>query len=472
MKRSELILMMLLLPLDVVMFGLAGVSAYLLRFSPWALSLKSVQFSLTMPQFMEIAFPVIILWLILFALFGLYQPQRQRTVQRELGRVFTALFVGLSVLALYLVFSLTAFDSRFLLVVSVAFSALYISLGRIVMRLFSRALRRFGVGVRRVALVGNKTHMADVAAYIADAPRLGYQVVGTFSSAKSLRAAYQHDKFDEVIYLDAHEDLQELQHVLEFALLKHLDMRYSAEIASGYAVRSDIQPLAGVPLSTVMRTPLEGWGRIAKRVMDVVLGLLFLILLSPLMLLGALGVLIETGRPVIYKNERVGVRQKQFLLYKFRSMFQKDSTGAQFGNMGRDALKREEALIKKQSAKKGPIYKIANDPRVTTFGAFLRRWSLDELPQFWNVVKGDMSLVGPRPHQPREVAGYAGQYQNVFAIKPGVTGLAQISGRSDLSFEEEMRLDLLYIERWSAMTDLIIILKTPFTILSRKGSIT
>lgn len=472
MKRSELILMMLLLPLDVVMFGFAGISAYSLRFSPWALSLKSVQFSLTLPQFMEVAFPAVLMWLLLFALFGLYQPQRQRTVQRELARVFTALFVGLSVLALYLVFSLTTFDSRFLLVTSVGFAALYISIGRIFMRVFSRLLRRFGVGVRRVALVGNAAHTKDVASYIAGAPRLGYQVVGTFVSAKALQAAYQHDAIDEVIYLDAHENLAELQRVLAFAFLKHLDMRYSAEIASGYAVRSDVQPIAGVPLSTVMRTPLEGWGRITKRVMDIVLGVFFLVLLSPLMLVSALGILIETGRPIIYNNERVGVRQRRFNLYKFRSMFQKDSTGAQFGKAGSDALKREEALIKKQSTKKGPIYKITNDPRVTTFGAVLRRWSLDEFPQFWNVVKGDMSLVGPRPHQPREVAGYAGQYQNVFAIKPGVTGLAQISGRSDLSFEEEMRLDLLYIERWSAFTDLIIILKTPFAILSRKGSIT
>ena len=433
MKRTELILMMLLVPLDAVMLLLAAVSAYVLRFSPWAVSLKTVQFDLSLPAFLEIAIPVALLWMLMFALFGLYQPQWRRSAQRELARIFAALFAGLSLVALYLVFTLTAFDSRFLLLVSVLIALVYVSAGRMFLRFFARLLRRFGIGLRRVALIGTKQRTVAIASYIAATPRLGYQVVGMHNSSAALKKAYKPDTIDEIIYLE---------------------------------------PLSGVPLSTVMRTPLDGWGRIMKRLMDIFLGLFFLILLSPVYFVIMFGILVETGRPIIYHNERVGVRKKLFILYKFRSMYQKDSTGKQFGSAGKTALKKEESLIKAQSTKGGPIYKIANDPRVTKFGKLLRRWSLDELPQFWNVVKGDMSFVGPRPHQEREVNAYDDSYKQVFAIKPGITGLSQISGRSDLSYEEEMRLDLLYIERWSLFTDLIIIIKTPVIMLLRKGSIT
>jgi len=181
-------------------------------------------------------------------------------------------------------------------------------------------------------------------------------------------------------------------------------------------------------------------------------------------------ILIETGWPIFYKNERVGADGKKFFVYKFRSMFQKDCTGPQFGTAGETALKKEAQLIAEKSVKEGPVYKIANDPRVTRFGRFIRRWSIDELPQFWNVFIGNMSLVGPRPHQPREVEKYEKHHKIVLAIKPGITGMAQISGRSDLSFDDEVKLDAFYIENWSLLIDLIILIKTPFVVLSRKGA--
>jgi lipopolysaccharide/colanic/teichoic acid biosynthesis glycosyltransferase len=189
------------------------------------------------------------------------------------------------------------------------------------------------------------------------------------------------------------------------------------------------------------------------------------------MLLVALGILIETGRPVIYKNERVGIRGKKFFTYKFRSMFQKDCTGPQYGEAGMKAEAREAELINTQSIKSGPVYKIFDDPRVTRFGRFIRRWSLDELPNFFNVLMGQMSIVGPRPHQPREVGKYERRHRRVLDIKPGITGLSQISGRSNLSFEEEVKLDVFYIEKWNLFLDLIIIVKTPFVVIRRRGAV-
>ncbi|OGH63006.1 MAG: hypothetical protein A2848_00925 [Candidatus Magasanikbacteria bacterium RIFCSPHIGHO2_01_FULL_50_8] len=139
------------------------------------------------------------------------------------------------------------------------------------------------------------------------------------------------------------------------------------------------------------------------------------------------------------------------------------------GESEQDALKFEEGLIKNNNAKTGgPIYKIAHDPRTTSVGKFLRRWSIDELPQLFNVLRGDMSLVGPRPHQPREVSKYSAEDRRVHAVKPGITGMAQISGRSDLSFEDEIRLDMFYIENWSLVMDLFVLLKTPWAVVKKR----
>ena len=193
--------------------------------------------------------------------------------------------------------------------------------------------------------------------------------------------------------------------------------------------------------------------------------------MSPLMILSAIIILFETGRPIIYKNERVGIRGQRFFTFKFRSIFQKDCTGPQFGRAGLKAEVKEKDLIDEKSTKTGPIYKIANDPRVTSFGRFIRRWSIDELPQFFNVLIGDMSIVGPRPHQPREVQQYEREYPTVFTLKPGITGMAQISGRSDLEFEEEVRLDTFYLEHWSLILDFIILIKTPFILFKKRQKI-
>ena len=150
-------------------------------------------------------------------------------------------------------------------------------------------------------------------------------------------------------------------------------------------------------------------------------------------------------------------------------MYKKYCVGQQFPDH-EHALEYEKKLIKERSEKTGPVYKIKNDPRVSPVGLFLRRTSIDELPQLFNVLAGQMSLVGPRPHQPREVEQYEKHHKRVLEIKPGLTGLPQISGRSDLSFEEEVKLDTYYIEQWSLKLDLIILLKTPFAVLGQRGT--
>ena len=472
MKRSEIILMIAQIPLDFLLLLLAGVSAYHFRFTDWAIALKPVLFDLSLSEFVSFVQPAILLWLVIFAFAGLYSANPNKKLGPVLTRVFFACSAGLAGVAVYVMFTQQLFDSRFLLVASWGFAIMYVSLGRIGMRGLKGLLYRLGIGQRRVVLVGTGT-IADIFANTFDTrPGLGYDVIKIVpqflaSTENMLDGVY----FDEVIFVNPKAEEKETLRALSYCNTRHKTFKYSADLFSTYASNMAVHPIAGVPVVEIKRTRLEGWGRVIKRMFDLIFGIGFIIILSPIMLITALAIVIETGTPVIYKNERAGIRGKRFFTLKFRSMYKEDSTGSQFGEAGKKAEMKEKELIRKQNVKKGPIYKIANDPRVTAVGRCIRRWSIDELPQLFNVIAGDMSLVGPRPHQPREVEKYKDEYPIVFTLKPGISGSAQISGRSDLTFEEEMKLDILYTERWSLLLDLIILIKTPFVLFRRRKAL-
>jgi len=349
---------------------------------------------------------------------------------------------------------------------------LYVILGRFFMRGLKSLLYRAGIGLRRVVVFGSEEVAKSIVFTLKSRPELGYLVVGVFESyTKKMDKDLKKLGINEVIFTNPRAREREILSAINFCNTNHIVFKYSADLFSTYATNMSVTALAGVPVVEIHKTSLSGWGRVYKRFFDIVLGIVVIILTSPIMLLSALIILFETGRPVIYKNERVGIRGNKFMTLKFRSMYQKDSTGAQFGRSGKQAEKREKELIKVQNSKEGPIYKIKDDPRITPFGAFMRRFSIDELPQFFNVLSGEMSIVGPRPHQPREVEEYADQYSHVFTLKPGITGLSQISGRSNLSFEEEMKLDIFYTEKWSLLQDVVIFIKTPFVIFQKRKAL-
>ncbi len=184
------------------------------------------------------------------------------------------------------------------------------------------------------------------------------------------------------------------------------------------------------------------------------------------MIITAIAIKFDSKGPVFYLNERVGKNSKIFNTLKFRTMKVEYCTGPRYDKYGK-AAKLEEELINKYSVREGPLYKVLEDPRRTKLGKFLEKSSIDEFPQFFNVLIGNMSLVGPRPHQTREVAKYKKQHKILLSVKPGVTGMAQISGRSDLDFEEEAKLDIFYVENWSLLMDIAVILKTPFSLLKK-----
>lgn len=472
MKRFELFLMVLQVPVDFFMLILSGIAAYALRFTPWALSLRPVTFDISASEYLSIITWVAVGWVLIFALAGLYSADPNRKLSADVSRVFFACTAGLATVAMYLLFTQQLFDSRFLVAVGWAAAVCFVLAGRLLLRGVKGLLYRAGVGQRRMVVFGGGGVADAIIRSLRARPELGFAVSASFPRATdaSLRQALAAHP-DEILLTNARANEEETLRVLNFCREHQIVCKYSADLFSTYSANTAVQPLAGVPVVELRPTRLEGWGRVLKRLFDIAASIAVLALASPIMLVAALAILLETGRPVLFKNERIGRQGKRFCTLKFRSMRQEYCIGPQFKKTSGAAIRFEKKLIETNNTKEGPVYKIANDPRVTPVGRFLRRWSLDELPQFFNVLGGSMSVVGPRPHQPREVAEYEAEHKLVFHMKPGITGLSQISGRSDLSFEEEIRLDVLYMEKWSMLLDLIIFMKTPFILFKKRKAL-
>jgi exopolysaccharide biosynthesis polyprenyl glycosylphosphotransferase len=471
MKKFELTFAVLQVPIDFAAIALAGFTAYTLRFTEYMRAIRPILFNIPWDKYWPVVFLVAVAWVIIFALAGLYGTTQPRKMARDLPRIIVACATGFAGITIYVFFTLQKFDSRFLVLAGWLFAMLYVFIGRLVMLGLKRLLFRAGVGLRRTVIIGTQAVAESIKFAINNERNAGFKLVGSFAHFdKNAESQIAVLKPDEIIFTDPKANEDEAFQAIDFANDRNIAFKYSADLFATISSNMDVSAIAGVPIIELRRTRLTGWGRIFKRTFDIIGSLILLILFSPVYLVVSIIILCETGRPVFYKNERVGAYGKKFFTLKFRSMFQKDCTGPQFGQAGQDALKKEAVLIEQNSVKAGPVYKIVGDPRVTKFGRFIRKWSIDELPQFWNVFKGQMSLVGPRPHQPREVDKYEKHHKIVLAIKPGVTGMAQISGRSDLSFEDEVKLDAFYIENWSLLIDLIILIKTPFAVFKRKGA--
>lgn len=468
----ELLLTAIRVPLDFVMLLLAGVSAWGLRLSDQIVSTRPVQFALTFPDFIRILIPTALVWLLIFTMNGLYTIGTNKKFSEELKSTIISCFAGLAIITIAVFVRGEKFDSRFIVLAGAFFAIVYVLIGRLIIRIVRVILYKNHIGMRKVVLIGDSAMGVSLFEILSKNPGFGCNILKhiphlTEQATKSLAQFARAHAVEEVLFINPGADEQEAARVLSFCEEQHLTLKFAPDIFDIYQRSTAIDTIAGIPVIELKRTRLEGWGRILKRLLDIIASSILLLLSLPVLLLTMLIIFFESGRPIFFKNERVGESGKLFNTFKFRSMRQEYSIGHQFKNTSK-ALQFEQELIKKQNAKSGPVYKIRNDPRVTLFGRFIRRWSIDEIPQFINVLMGDMSLVGPRPHQPREVEKYQHQHKKVHTIKPGITGIAQISGRSDLAFEEENRLDVFYIENWSMLMDVAILIKTPWAVLRRR----
>ncbi|MBI4435108.1 sugar transferase [Candidatus Uhrbacteria bacterium] len=469
MKRSELTFTLALVPLDYLALLAAGIAAYFSRFHPAFTAIRPVIFDLTLQGYLKVVTPMVIVFVLVFAASGLYGVTR-RSIASELSRIVLACSASMALVFAISFFSRVLFESRFIAIAGWGLAILFVAIERLVVRGLQRSLLRLGIGTHRIVIIGKTSAAEALVREFNQKKRLGFQVVAqykTFTKAltRELREFKRADKIDEIVLANPEASRQETLEIIAFTEQEHLGFRYSADLFTAAIGRSIIHTYAGIPVIEVQKTPLDGWGAIYKRLFDVVGSSVLIILTSPVMLATALSIKLDSRGPVFFAklddgslSRRVGQGGQTFTYFKFRSM-----------RPGTHALRYNE-LAQADTRKGSPLVKIKNDPRVTRVGKFIRKFSIDELPEFFLVLRGHMSLVGPRPHLPEEVDRYKPEQRKVLTIKPGITGMAQISGRADLDFDDEVRLDTYYIEHWSPWLDLYILLKTPWVVLFGRGA--
>ncbi|MBV9170475.1 MAG: sugar transferase [Chloroflexi bacterium] len=402
---------------------------------------------------------------------GLYRLPRAASALDDMSTIFTA--SGLSIMALFAGSTFVRYpaESRLTLIFAWLLMTVLVVLGRASYLWLLGVLHQHGVGVVRTLVVGDNTVGRMIMQALAARPHLGYEVAGFLASDGlrdfgRFRRLGTPDELERVIRqeLIAHVviALPSTSHEAIMRIVDHcrrdgVQFRLVPDMYEMSLGRLDIDTVSGIPLIGLKEHAILGFNFFIKRVLDVAFSLFLLVVLSWLFLVLAVLIWVEDRRSSpFFGQTRVGRGGQQFTLRKFRSMLP-------------DAEARLDEVLAQNEAE-GPIFKIRDDPRRTRMGTFIRRWSLDELPQLWNVLKGEMSLVGPRPATPREVALYEGWQMQRLETLPGITGLWQVSGRSELGFSEQVLMDVMYIENWSLGLDLRILLRTVPAVISGKGA--
>jgi exopolysaccharide biosynthesis polyprenyl glycosylphosphotransferase len=471
MKRSELFFSAVQVPVDLIMVVLAGVSAFAIRNVPQIIALKPKLYSFAFDDYIKIVLIVAPFFILVYALEGLYNIRATRKFWKEAFKVISATSIGILIVIVTIFLKREWFSSRFIILAGWFLVTAYVVIFRYIMQRIQKwYLINRGVGVHRVLLIGSNGKIDSIKGMIKKNPKLGYKVIGQVEtgSIKAIKEIRQQRGIDEIVLCESTLTDEELEKLVDYCAINNIAYKFIPTTlqTSNY----EVGVLNGEPIIEIKNTPLDGWGKIAKRVFDLVAAGLAVIILSPILLVTAILVKLESKGPIIYKNERIGSDGKKFYVYKFRYMKWELSIHKNNPDFEK-AMAYEKKLISERSVRHGPLYKIKDDPRKTRVGRIIERCSIDELPQLFNVIEGTMSLVGPRPHQEREVEKYREYHRRLLTIKPGITGMAQVAGRSDLDFEDEYRLDLYYIENWSLWLDIQICLKTAGTLLRKRKNL-
>ncbi len=473
MKRSELFFGAVLVPIDFLALVAAGMAAYYLRVNEYVQTLRPAVFmlDLTVVEYLQLVVIVSLVAVGVFALQGLYKM----TVTKKMWDVWVRIFSGVSIcfvgVITYIFLSAELFQSRFIVLAAYIAALLFVSAGRLLVRWVQLYALKRGYGVHRVVLVGNGRFGKDLARLFARKPNLGYRVVGAPEIARweILEDIMNQRGIDEIIQTDPTLPEEDNELLLDFADKYRIGYNYIPNMFESYVSQMRFKQMGPIPVMAALRTPLEGWGRIVKRVVDLFGSLFGLAILAIPFLAVAVIIKLNSRGPVFYKQTRVGRDLKEFDIMKFRSMKIEYCTGDKYG--GEEAKKYEDDLRKRSNERSGPLFKMKKDPRITSVGCILRKARIDELPQLINVLRGEMSLIGPRPHLPSEVSQYEKHHRKLFTIKPGMSGMAQVHGSAGLPFEQEAKMDISYIENWSLWLDLILLVKTFKILFTDKNAV-
>lgn len=410
-------------------------------------------------------------WMVTASLTGVYGQYRTLALREECARLTRALGL-LALFAGAAVFAVKGHEvSRLLVALWLALALLGLVASRVVVRAVARGLRRRGLDLRRFAVVGTGPLAREVAARLLERPEWGFELAGfvlesgdpasrlpggVLGRVEGLGEICAKNVVDLVVFAVPRERLGALERAVSVCDDRGIAAKIAVDLFPARNARISVEELEGIPLLSLSSGPQEILPLLGKRAFDFVASAVGLFVLAPVLLATALAVKLDSKGPVFFRQERVGRSGRIFWLFKFRSM----RTGAE----------AEAASLRALNEADGPVFKMRNDPRVTKVGRFIRRTSIDELPQLLNVLSGEMSLVGPRPPLPSEVEKYEPWQVRRLSVKPGITCTWQISGRSDVGFKKWVELDLEYIDGWSLWRDVGIVLRTIPAVLSGRGA--
>src|SRR3954464_11620836 len=403
---------------------------------------------------------------LLFARSGLYAGRAERP---GLTRIVASLFQVAVVALIFAVINGERFSSYYVFYGSLFFAIVYVSVFRFVYEALTGAILRMAGYQRRAVLVGTGPHIEAVAHALDDAahspvnligfisvnprPDNGLQSLGTLDD---LDEVLDEHRLDEVIIADPDFPQAETVDLVDRCHAQGVRVRIAPSTMEILVHRAEFVPGQAVPLFELRPPVFEGIDFAVKRTFDLVCASALLVLLSPLLLVSAIAVKVSSRGPLIYRSRRPGIGGVPFHCFKFRTMY--------------EGAERAQAELEAANEATGALFKIRRDPRVTPVGRILRRFSIDELPQLWNVLRGEMSLVGPRPLPDRDYQRLEEWHKKRYLVLPGITGLWQVSGRSELDFDDLVRLDFLYLERWSVFLDLAILVRTVPAVFTRRGA--
>lgn len=471
-KKSDFILRFSLIVGDALALILSFAFAYFVRVHvdprPYEFESQLLDFTTTV----ALLVPVM---LIILAALGLYKKSifLGKTRLPEWGRLLLAAVLSVSSLIVYDFFKGdNVFPVRIMALMAMLFSFIFLLAERILVRFAVRMIFRKAYGVRRVIIIGKSKNTEYLADYITSTPESGYRLAGVVAGKKyipkdlkthqysSLKEALKKAKADVIFQTDE----KATEYVYKQAVQRHMVYYFVPSESSLSSHFGEMELIGNAPAVMVMTTPLAGGYAVIKRLFDIVFSLVAIILAAiPMAIIWLISKLSDPKHSPIYADERLTQYNRKFKCYKFRSMKPEYSgmpAEEAFTKMGKPEL------IKKYRA--GGDY-MKNDPRITKLGKFIRKTSLDELPQLFNILKGDISLIGPRALLPGELKHY-GDRSLILTVKSGLTGLAQVSGRRDIPFEERRALDIYYVMNWSLMMDTQIFFKTIATVLKRDGA--
>jgi len=422
---------------------------------------------------------IIPFWILIFITLGLYRSSTYNRRLVEWSKIAVGSFIGiLLVIGWQYVSGKSILPARLVAVYGLLAAFFLIVIERELLRLIRGLMFRYGKGVSRVLLIGTSDATRDIAFSLADTARSGYQIVAIagpknivpdelnvrhYSLVETALRDIEINNITAIIQTDLYDSADRNQKILGAAQRHHISYSFIPGEAEFYSGKNTIDVFLGYPMISVYQTPLVGWGAIAKRFFDFVVSLILVVVLSPVLLLIFIIKKLADPGPAFYISKRLSRFSEPINLIKFRSMNAKYGSrdaAEDFHEMGR------EDLVAEYEKKR----KVENDPRITRFGHFLRNTSLDELPQIFNVLKGDLSLVGPRPILPQETKLAHGRTALLHSVKSGVTGMWQVSGRSELSFDERIELELYYAQNWTFWLDIKILFKTIGVVLRKTGA--